>query len=176
MRKRPLVAHPDNPLWMLVPLGGEAGGYAVVDVLDAEEVGRHNWCPSSSHGITYALTGFRNEDGLKTTLLLHRLVGQLAGFDLSLEVDHKNRDGLDCRRSNLRSATHQQNQANQGIRITNTSGVKGVRWHTVANKWEARVRVNGKQYQLGTFADLSEAKAAVEEAREQLHGAFACHG
>ena len=86
-------------------------------------------------------------------------------------ADHINHDTLDNRRSNLRIATHAQNQWNTGVRKCNTSGFKGVdrrgRW------WHARIGVNGKRHFLGSFASPESAHAAYCEAAARLHGRFA---
>ncbi|KKK88282.1 hypothetical protein LCGC14_2744780, partial [marine sediment metagenome] len=52
-------------------------------------------------------------------LLLHRIIIQAPE---GLTVDHKNGDGLDNRRDNLRICTDTQNKANCGVRSHNTSG------------------------------------------------------
>lgn len=43
-------------------------------------------------------------------------------------VDHRSKDSLDNRRSNLRDATKGENMWNSGKRRNNTSGYKGVTW------------------------------------------------
>src|SRR5688572_22319662 len=42
-------------------------------------------------------------------------------------VDHRSGDPLDCRKSNLRIATHSQNMQNRGARRDSPTGYKGVR-------------------------------------------------
>lgn len=72
-----------------------------------------------------------------------------------LEVDHKNRDKLDNRRSNLRIADRfmqNQNRSKRGYYFDKWSG-----------KWRAEITVNGIKYRLGRFVTESEAIAAVKE-------------
>jgi hypothetical protein len=52
-------------------------------------------------------------------------------------VDHINGDKTDNRWCNLREATMAQNKANESLRSSNKSGLKGVSWHKAAGKWEA---------------------------------------
>ena len=49
-------------------------------------------------------------------------------FDKSFEVDHIDRNKLNNHLSNLRYATHTENNQNASIKKSNTSGVKGVYW------------------------------------------------
>jgi hypothetical protein len=100
---------------------------------------------------------------------MHRVI---AGTPEDYQTDHINGDGLDNRRSNLRDATHNQNQHNSRTPVNNTSGVKGVQWHSQRAKWHARIGVGGKSRSLGLFASLDEAKAAYEKASAELHGDF----
>src|SRR5438309_642589 len=50
--------------------------------------------------------------GRWTSILLHRFV---LGIDSKLFIDHRNGDGLDCRKLNLRFASNSQNQMNRSV-------------------------------------------------------------
>lgn len=174
MVKRALIPHPDNPLWMLVPLGGKhRGTFAVVDVGDAEEVGRHNWSARPFPRTTYAQANIKKADGSAATLKLHRLIAQLAGFGDAQEVDHRNGDGLDCRRSNLRPATRFENGRNLRVPLTNTSGFKGVSWDRSRGKWVAQIKVNQRRHYLGSFDAAESAAHAYDAAAIRYFGPFA---
>jgi hypothetical protein len=54
----------------------------------------------------------------------------------------------------------------------NTSGVRGVSWHSVKHRWYARIMFKGKNYHLGTFVELEDAAAARREAEEKYFGCF----
>ena len=62
-----------------------------------------------------------------------------------LEVDHINRNGLDCRQSNLRPATKREQQLNSSHRkqATATSRWKGVYWDRRRKRWIAKVKLEG---------------------------------
>jgi len=92
------------------------------------------------------------------------------------EIDHHDQDKDNNTIENLRIATGNEQQWNQRIRITNTSGIKGVTWDKQRNKWRARIGVNGNTYNLGSFENKYEAEKVAIKAREELHGEFACHG
>ena len=66
---------------------------------------------------------------------VHRVI---AGTPVGMETDHRDRDGLNNRRSNLRNATIAQNRSNAAISADNTSGVKGV----CRDKWTGREGAN----------------------------------
>lgn len=97
---------------------------------------------------------------------------------IGFEIDHINGCEADNRLINLRLATPSQNQHNQKLSIKNTSGFKGVYWSKKSNKWTTSIHLNGKQHNLGSFAehDKASAIAAVMQAREAMHGEFTNHG
>ena len=108
--------------------------------------------------------------------LAHRLIWAIVHGEYPEQIDHINNDPADNRLSNLRACTQNQNQHNQKIRKTNTSGYKGVSWHKVRGRWRASIFVNSKQQHLGLFDSPEEAHKAYCEAAARLHGEFANFG
>ena len=97
---------------------------------------------------------------------LHRFL--LGKAPTGMVWDHKNRDKLDNRRSNLRAALPSLNCRNQGPRRHNTSGVPGVNFQ--CGSWVARIGVDGSRRWLGSFKNKQDAVAArlaAEVAQEQ---------
>lgn len=90
------------------------------------------------------------------------------------EVDHINGVRSDNRITNLRNATASQNQWNKVLQKNNTSGVKGVSWHTSNKKWRASITKHGKLTHLGLFDDIADASAAYAAASIKMHGEFSC--
>lgn len=90
----------------------------------------------------------------------------------ALDIDHINTIRSDNRISNLRLCTPSQNQWNKPIQRNNTSGSKGVSWDKRAGKWQANIRVKGKQINLGRFPDIESASAAYTAASQQAFGHF----
>lgn len=88
-------------------------------------------------------------------------------------VDHRNLIKSDNRIGNLRQASQSQNAANTGMRKRNTSGRKGVTWNKASGKWQAGIRVKGKDLYLGLFSDLDEAHAAYCKAANENFNQFA---
>jgi hypothetical protein len=101
---------------------------------------------------------------------MHRLI---TGAPAGVEVDHRNGNGLDNRRSNLRLATTSQNQGNQRLSRANTSGFKGVHWDKHRAKWKASIAGDNNDKHLGHFTDPSEAAHAYDSAARLRFGRFA---
>lgn len=105
----------------------------------------------------------------------HRIIWILmTGKDSELLIDHINGRRDDNSWKNLREATKSQNSTN---RKNNTkegsSKYKGVYWHTSYEKWQSRIKVNGKTIHLGTFKTEYEAHLAYTEAAKLHHGEYA---
>ena len=171
---RPLVPNPDLSGTMLVLLS--KGLMAIVDEADAAAVGRHNWLAHLDHHskTAYARTNISRPDGSRTAVTLHQFLWSLWGLPKASRLDHENRNGLDCRRTNLRPATPSQNGSNRAKPKNNRSGFKGVSWHSQRRKWCATIGAARKHYHLGLFEDPAEAARAYAEAAARLYGQFAC--
>lgn len=89
------------------------------------------------------------------------------------EVDHQNLNKADDAWSNIREATHSQNNANVKRRIDNSSGYKGVSWHKRTRTWRADICINGRQKSLGHFASAKDAHDAYKVAAALYFQAFA---
>lgn len=114
----------------------------------------------------YAQRGIKRADGRWTTQKLHTF---LTGYALT---DHRNGDGLDNRRSNLREATQSQNLCNRRPK-SRPAGFKGVTWFERLGRWKAQCSKGGKNHHLGYYADIEDAARAYDAAARELHGEFA---
>lgn len=101
---------------------------------------------------------------------LHSVLLEKDGQDLY--VDHRDRNRLNNRKTNLRIATPSQNGMNKNIRSNNTSGRVGVHWSASNNKWCAMICDNGKHTNLGYFDDFDDAVACREAAEQERFGEF----
>jgi hypothetical protein len=147
------------------------GYVARIDVSDIEKVKPFNWGVQIKDRTCYAIrTPRKNERGTRAHILLHRLIMEAPE---DMQVDHISGDGLDCRKQNLRLATHEENVRNARRRRDNQSGYKGVSWHRQRRKWVAQLNVNGKRKYLGLFTCPKEAHAAYCDAVAETHGEFA---
>lgn len=157
----------------LIPLS--KGYSAVVDDEDFEWLNAFKWSVWTSRKQTtqYARrsvypSGRRAGHRPQLTVRMHRLI--LPGAAL---VDHRDGDGLNNQRANLRAATPSGNAQNIRMRRNNTSGLIGVAWHRHSGLWQARISVNGRSKYLGLFADPAEAARVRDAAAVELHGEFA---
>ena len=105
----------------------------------------------------------------------HRLIWAMETGFWPIEIDHINGVRDENIWANLREVNHKENHRNKKRYVKNTSGVTGVNWHKLANKWRAIIRLNGKTLHLGLFVDFEEA-VTVRKAAEIEHGYHANHG
>lgn len=107
----------------------------------------------------------------------HRVIWALVTGKWPLaEIDHINCNPSDNRIVNIREATKAQNQRNQGIRKSNSSGYKGVSWHKQTGKWRALIWMNRKRTSLGLHDTPEKAHAAYCNAAAKMHQEFANTG
>lgn len=146
-------------------------GYeAIIDAADISLVDGMNWHAAVQRdGRVYAKRS-QWVDGKHMNVLLHRVI---AGTPEGMDTDHKNGDGLDNRRSNLRNATTSENMRNQRKKANTASGLKGASWDSHAGKWRALIRSCGKRQSLGMFDTPEQAHAAYCKAAPDFHGEFA---
>jgi hypothetical protein len=147
-------------------------GYATqVDDEDYERMAAHNWCACvTKWGCNYAqrsTTKAERASGFPMAVQMHR---QIMGFPKGCEIDHRDRNGLNNQKGNLRLCTRQQNRCNTRNTI-GRSGHRGV--NRVGKKWRARVYSCGKAKGIGYFDSLQEAVAARDAAVKKYHGEFA---
>lgn len=106
------------------------------------------------------------------TVYMHRLI---LGLGADESVDHKDGDGLNNTRANLRPATHQQNLCNQILSAANTSGFKGVirREQRNMTAWRAQIKFRGQNIFIGNYPTPEDAARAYDRKALELFGSFA---
>ncbi len=149
------------------------GLYAWVDPEDYDALDRYKWHATQGRTTFYAQRKAWDPVMRKeVTIKMHR---QILPVGAGLVVDHINRNGLDNRQANLRSATRSQNVCNRqrAGRTGGHSSFRGVTWHKGMNQWFARIGVKGQAIPLGYFEDEIDAALAYDEAARYHHGPFA---
>lgn len=105
-----------------------------------------------------------------------RKTGKLVRFHHILGCygyDHKDRNPLNNRRSNLRKATTQENVQNSSKQKNNTSGFIGVSWKKDIQKWTAYIIIDKTQKHLGDFINKKDAIRTRLKAEVKYFGEFA---
>lgn len=132
------------------------GMTAVVDAADYALVSGMKWYAYPDRNYFYA--GSRAKDGSR--IRMHRLIMDAKKGEI---VDHRDEDGLNNRRKNLRKVTNSHNLHN--CRRT----AKGCSWDERTKRWKARIMVNRKEVWLGRFPTAALARAAWINAKKE-HG------
>lgn len=139
----------------------------LVDPEDEHYLTKYAWRAFHTRGLTYVRARPRAAGG-RISLFLHNII---MNAPPGVEVDHRNGNGLDNRRANLRLATRSRNNSNRKLQ-GGTSPFKGVSWHKQAEKWRAQI-TDGKAYHLGLFISEEDAARAYDAAARLRFGEFA---
>lgn len=150
---------------MFLPL--TQGKFAVIDAVDYPVV-RRRWYAAKIDKGFYAISKTKGPRAKQKTVYMHRVI---VGLENTKECDHRNRNGLDNRRSNLRIATRSQNEANKAR--VGKSGFKGVTKASKCAGYVATVCVAGRPIRLGRFKTAEEAARRRDEEARKIWGEFA---
>jgi|HubBroStandDraft_2_1064218.scaffolds.fasta_scaffold26532_4 hypothetical protein len=143
------------------------GYVAFIDDEDYQRVAMFKW---------YALIARNKDNSIRTVYaanqdyLLHRFI--MVVTDPEIVVDHKDHNGLNNLRCNLRVCTQTFNLGNM-CKTRGTSMFKGVSWDKDARKWVANIVRNKRQKHLGYFVSEVDAARAYDAAAKDHFGEFA---
>ena len=147
------------------------GKFTIVDQQDFYELNDFDWVTKRNNKSFYAVRLDNDCAKWPTMVYMHR---QIMNSPKGLLVDHRNCDGLDNRRENLRLATHSQNACNSQINKTKSkSRFRGVCLDKSNGRWFSTIRNHGKRIWLGYFDNEIETAKAYDEAARKYHGEFA---
>src|SRR3990167_473031 len=132
------------------------GKVAIIDDEDFEKVSQWRWCAFWNGWKWYVKRTYKKN----SVIYLHRFI---TDAPKGVEVDHKNGDGLDNRKENLRVCTRTENSRNRAQQKNNTSGYKGVSWNKERRKWDAKIKVGKKHVFIGRFKTKEEAARAYDQ-------------
>jgi hypothetical protein len=144
-----------------VPVGH--GKFALIDDEDIDLLHCHCWNLARKYPSA-------NWQG-KTIYLHVEVAKRKFNREIPDQVDHEDRNPLNCRRYNLRLATNSQNKMNKDVAYLSCTGFKGVSKH--GNRFRAKIWNNDQQYHLGLFDTAEEAAAAYNAEAFRLYGEFA---
>lgn len=124
-------------------------------------------CADGSIWNVYAMRTIPKGNGKRTSQQMHNFITGRKGDD------HRDGNGLNNQRYNLRAATILQNTSSRRLNKNNISGYKGVSWDKRGSMWLATIRVSTKRFHLGYFSDILDAARAYDRAALKYFGEFA---
>lgn len=141
---------------------------ASIDAEDYQLVSGYGWYAREQpmRKTRYAIAA---RSGTSTRISMHRLI---MGIHSDHQIDHRDMDGLNNCRYNLRPATRAENMRNQTIRMDNTSGYKGVSWSRFAGKWLAFINIGKTRINLGYHCLIEDAVRARASGESKHFGEF----
>lgn len=149
-----------------IPVSG--GFFAKVDDEDFERLSVFTWHADKQSAVVYAKTNLPRDGGQRKSPRMHQL---LIACDGGFRVDHRDGDGLNNQKSNLRQATAGQQKQNSAKRVTaTTSRFKGVRRQ--GKRWCAEVKLHGVSVFREYAADEEDAATMYNFAASEAHGEF----
>lgn len=143
------------------------GLFAIVDDEDFDRANKHKWAALKNEWTTYVAWKVNG-----STIYLHRFIMGLVHGD-KRQVDHIDRNGLNCSRKNLRICSQSENQRNTARHRDGSSRFKGVSYDKPRNKWKAQICLDYKNRLIGRFKTEEEAARAYDRAAAIAFGPFA---
>jgi len=146
--------------------------FTQVDDSDFEWLNQWKWYPDKGAKTLYCKRNapVKNQKVRQIRIKMHRII--LAAPD-GMMVDHKDGNGLNNQRENLRLCTASQNCCNRKRSPVSHRRFKGVHYLKSKGYYIVRISINKKKTNFGTFKNEEDAAAAYNEAAIKHHGEFA---
>lgn len=148
------------------------GYVAIIDDEDYAWLSVFPWATAVTREVPYAIyTSCWPEPGVRRrTERMHRLI---LGAPKGVLVDHRDRNTLNNRRSNLRLASNSQNARNQ-VSARGASEYKGVAPYQWSNTpWLAQIGHEGRKIRIGQYETEQQAARAYDCKATEFFGEFA---
>lgn len=147
-----LIINKDKYSELIITTTKKVKFVVLIDTEDVEKIQPYKWYMQKN----YVACKKNNKN-----MYLHRF---LINAPKELQVDHKNRNTLDNRKSNLRLCTQEENLRNKIVqkaqdKKSNISGQKYI--YKSGDKWKVSITYGNKQIHIGTYITILEAKNVV---------------
>jgi hypothetical protein len=130
--------------------GNKNFAFAKIDDEDYERVSSFNWCAFVDHNRN-TMYAIKKEYKTKS-ISMHRLIMNAKKHEI---IDHKNSDGLDNTKKNLRIVNTSQNRCNSKTPKNNSLGYKNISYNSGINKYRVGIKK--------TFGDNIELEEKMKE-------------
>jgi len=129
------------------------GKIAIVDDEDFNRLNQFKWFAIRRGNKFHATRQIKTENGNRNFYMHHAVIGKP---EKGHDVDHKDHNGLNNTKDNLRFVTRRQNSQNLD-RGNMTSKYPGVYWNKDKKKWRAGYSANRKRHHIGWYSREEEA-------------------
>ena len=151
------------------------GKFALVDDEDYEYLNQWKWSAAKDHGAFYAVRSITNNSPgqpRQRSVRMHRLILDAKRGQI---VDHKDRNGLNNQRENLRFCTTTENSWNQSKQKRGRATLKGAFFcsERKGHKWRTAIKLNGRAITSSYFSSEEEAHIAYCFLAIEYFGEFA---
>lgn len=151
------------------------GFKALVDDEDYNYLNQWKWQYQQDKQTGYAKRGVYIGGGRANpkwkVIMMHK---EIMKADKTQKIDHKDGNGLNNQRENLRHCDSAQNMRNSKKRSVPTSSKhKGVCYNKKRGNYQSHIAVGGKKIYLGRYQKEEDAARAYNEAAIKLFGEFA---
>lgn len=133
--------------------GNKKYAYAKIDDENYDEVSKYKWCAfvDKTRNTIYAI---KREHNTKM-ISMHRLIMKATK---GTKIDHKNGDGLDNQKQNLRFANNSENRSNSKTPKNNSLHQKNISWSSGIKKFRVGIKK--------TFDSEDEFKEKIQELQQ----------
>lgn len=152
-----------DPYTIAVQAGDDLNVWSLVDSLTWLWFHRFYWSTRSSNTYQYIVTTMFGKKISYHSIMISSPEGYVR--------DHINTNKLDNRYSNLRIILRGENNFNQKLACTNTSGIQGVSYDKYSRKYKAHLRCKGQNYSIkcDTLEEAQQERLKLEKEFFQFH-------
>lgn len=150
------------------------GKRILLDDEDYEWANKYKWYTKKNRSGYYGnwyIVRYYYSKTKRTTIRMHREIMGLCKEDIS-QVDHKDHNGFNNQKANLRICTNKENQQNKKPVAGCFSKYKGVSYNKRDKLWQSQITNNGKRY-YGWFKNEVDAAIDYDKKAKELFGEFA---